>query len=440
MSRTRFSRSRLSHLIALAVLIVVFGCTNNESDPMMSSESMPISAAEILGNPDYPAISFGGYRHKDRRIEPTVDELKEDLRILSAMGIKLLRTYNVYLEETSRLLQAIRELKEEDPSFEMYLMMGAWIEAKNAFDATLEPIRDQESERSLGEIPRAVSLAKQYPDIVKIIAVGNEAMVHWASSYYVEPSIILAWVEHLQQLKKEGELPQDLWITSSDNFASWGGGGPEYHTEDLKAIYQAVDFISMHTYPMHDTHYNPDFWGVPDSEVSLSKLEKIERAIDRSVQHAQNQYERVVAYMKSLGIDKPVHIGESGWSTLSNEFYGPTGSKAVDEYKSGLYYQKMREWTNSKSITLFYFEAFDEPWKDAHNSEGSENHFGLINLKAQAKFAIWELVDEGIFVGLSRAGQAITKTYDGNLDSLLKEVLVPPTQAEIQERVRANTP
>lgn len=440
MSRTMCPSPNPILSIAIGVLFLVFGCTNNEIDPMMSSESSTISASDILGNPDYPAISFGGYRHKDRSIEPTVEELKEDLRILSAMGIKLLRTYNVYLEETSRLLQAIRELKEEDPSFEMYVMMGAWIEAKHAFDTSLEPIRDQESERSKGEIPRAISLAKHYPDIVKIIAVGNEAMVHWATSYHVEPSIILAWVEHLQQLKKEGELPKDLWITSSDNFASWGGGGSEYHTEDLKAIYQAVDFISMHTYPMHDTHYNPDFWGVPDSEASLSKFEKIERAIDRSVQHAKNQYESVVAYMKSLGIDKPVHIGESGWSTQSNEFYGPNGSKAVDEYKAGLYYQKMREWTNSNSITLFYFEAFDEPWKDANNPEGSENHFGLINLKAQAKYALWDLVDEGIFAGLSRGGQAITKTFDGNLESLLMEVLVPPTQDQIQERLKANTP
>ncbi len=57
-----------------------------------------------------------------------------------------------------------------------------------------------------------------------MIAVGNEAMVKWATAYYVQPSVILKWVNHLQDLKKKGELPKDLWITSSDNFASWGGG------------------------------------------------------------------------------------------------------------------------------------------------------------------------------------------------------------------------
>ena len=81
--------------------------------------------------------------------------------------------------------------------------------------------------------------------------------------------------------------------------------------------------------------------------------------------------------MQSLGIDKPIHIGETGWATFSNELYGSNDSKAVDEYKAGIFYHKMRDWTNEAGISCFYFEAFDEPWKDAGNAGGSENHFGL---------------------------------------------------------------
>ena len=71
--------------------------------------------------------------------------------------------------------------------------------------------------------------------------------------------------------------------------------------------------------------------------------------------------------MKSLGINKPIHIGETGWATLSNEFYGNSGSKATDEYKSAMYYKLMREWSNKEGMSLFYFEAFDEQWKDSAN-------------------------------------------------------------------------
>ena len=56
----------------------------------------------------------------------------------------------------------------------------------------------------------------------------------------------------------------------------------------------------------------------------------------------------------------------------------------------------MREWTDAKGISCFYFEAFDEQWKDANHPEGSENHFGLITLDGQAKYALWDLVDSGI--------------------------------------------
>jgi hypothetical protein len=86
-------------------------------------------------------------------------------------------------------------------------------------------------------------------------------MVKWATAYYVQPSIILKWVNHLQDLKKKGGLSKDLWITCSDNFSSWGGGDKEYHTKELNELIKAVDYISMHTYQMHDTHYHPVFWG-----------------------------------------------------------------------------------------------------------------------------------------------------------------------------------
>ncbi len=398
---------------------------------LTSCASIPMAAdktaAEILGNPDYPAISFGAYRDKTRDIQPTISQLKEDLLILSALGVKLLRTYNVQYNEASNLLEAIRQLKQDNPKYEMYVMLGAWIDCKNAWTA-LPPDHELESEHNAAEIARAVALAKRYPDVVKIIAVGNEAMVKWAALYYVQPGVILKWVEHLQDLKKQGELPKTLWITSSDNFASWGGGGPEYHVEDLNKLIKAVDFISMHTYPMHDTHYNPEFWGVRENEAGLPDLEKTHAAMLRARDYAINQYKSVVKYMKSLGVNKPVHIGETGWTTSCNGHYGDKGSRAVDEYKSALYYRHMREWTTNAQIACFYFEAFDEPWKDAANPGGSENHFGLFTVDAQAKYALWDLVDSGTFDGLMRDGKPITKTYNGDKEAMMKTVKVPPSR------------
>ncbi len=163
-------------------------------------------------------------------------------------------------------------MKDEDPAFEMYVMLGAWIDCEGAWTETRN--HDvEDAENNSAEIAAAVELVNAYPDIVKIIAVGNEAMVHWAVQYFVNPGVILNWVEHLQDLKESGEIPADTWITSSDNFASWGGEDSSYHTEDLIALMKAVDYISMHTYPFHDTHYNPDFWVIPPGEEAYSGTE-----------------------------------------------------------------------------------------------------------------------------------------------------------------------
>jgi exo-beta-1,3-glucanase (GH17 family) len=402
------------------VLVFFSSCMDKKS----TDEKTVINAEMILGNPNYQAICYGGYRTNSRNIQPTIEELKEDMKILAAMNIKIIRTYNVHYDEVSNLLKVITELKKENPNFEMYMMLGAWIDCKNAW--TNQPlIRNENSERNAIEIEKAVALTNQYPEIIKIISVGNEAMVNWATSYFVEPKIILGWVNHLQNLKKEGQLPHDLWITSSDNFASWGGGDESYHTEDLKKLMTAVDYISMHTYPMHDTHYNPIFWGLTEEEEQLSDEEKIEKVMNSALEYAIGQYESVKKYAQSLGINKPIHIGETGWASVCNHIYGPNGSKAVDEYKAARFYHLIREWTNKNKISCFYFEAFDENWKDSANSEGSENHFGLITLNAEAKYAIWDLVDRQIFDGLTRNGKKITKTYQGSEETLWQNVKVP---------------
>ena len=400
----------------LTLLVAVLASCGDapKTEPMQDP-----SASNLLGNPNYPAISYGGYRGVSRSEQPTLAQLKEDMRILYAMGIRFLRTYNVQLPHASNVVKAIAELKQTDPDFEMYVMLGAWIDCEGAWTGVPNHAV-QDFEANGEEIQRAVALTQQFPDIVKVIAVGNEAMVHWAASYFVAPEVILHWVNHLQGLKAEGVLPSDLWITSSDNFASWGGGGPEYHNADLDSLILAVDYVSMHTYPFHDTHYNPTFWKGGELDPT-----DVDGAMARAVAYSQNQFSSVVNYVRRLDADKPVHIGETGWASVSDGFYGPEGSRASDEYKQALFYHGMREWTQSSGISCFYFEAFDEPWKSAANPTDSENHFGLFTRDGEAKYAIWPLVEQGVFDGLTRDGHEIRPTYAGQRELLDRHVLNP---------------
>jgi exo-beta-1,3-glucanase (GH17 family) len=387
--------------------------------------SMNKSAKEFIGNPDYPAISYGGYREKSREQQPTINEIKEDLLIMHAQGFRVFRTYDLHHPFAENTLKAIREIKQADSDFEMYVMLGAWIQCKDAF--TENPIHEEEDlEGNKFEITEAVRLAQEYPDIVKIIAVGNEAMVHWAWSYHVPPKFVLKWVKHLQGLKASGELGNDLWITSSDNFASWGGGSDDYHNDDLDELIRSVDFVSMHTYAFHDTHYNPSFWNLDAIPENTDKQDTIKQAIKRAVDYELNQFDSVKKYVHEIDPLKEVHIGETGWSSVASDLYGYGGTEAADEYKLGLYYQMISDICYSMSLTCFYFSAFDEPWKDSTNENGSENHFGLFTVEGKAKYPLWEQVDNGIFNNLTRGGNPIEKTYNGNFEALLKDSNIPP--------------
>ena len=387
--------------------------------------SMDKSAKEFIGNPDYPAISYGGYREKSREQQPTINEIKEDLLIMHALGFRVFRTYDLHHPFAENTLKAIREIKQADSDFEMYVMLGAWIQCKDAF--TENPIHEEEDfEGNKFEITEAVRLAQEYPDIVKIIAVGNEAMVHWAWSYHVPPKFVLKWVKYLQELKANGDLNDDLWVTSSDNFASWGGGSDDYHNDDLDELIRSVDFVSMHTYAFHDTHYNPSFWNLDAIPENVDKQDTIKQAMKSAVDYELNQFDSVKKYVHEIDPSKEVHIGETGWSSVASDLYGYGGTEAADEYKLGLYYQMISDICYSMSLTCFYFSAFNEPWKDSTNENGSENHFGLFTVEGKAKYPLWEQVDNGVFNNLTRGGNPIEKTYNGNFEALLKDSNIPP--------------
>jgi exo-beta-1,3-glucanase (GH17 family) len=380
----------------------------------------------LLGNNKYPAISYSGYRTLTRTAEncPTVKEFQEDMKILSAMGIKLLRTYDAKeFPQSARILQAIRELKQANSGFEMYVMLGAWIQCKGAYGAA--PDHSQEDAQwNKREIDGAIELARQYPDIVKFIAVGNEAMVTW-QAHFVPASVILKWVNYLKEARTAGKMPAKTLVTTSDNWAALGGA-ENYRNETLAELLRQIDFVSLHTYAFHDTYYDQTFqWSVQPDEISLPVAEQAFHAVKRAVAHQVAQYEAVKDYMEKIGIqNKQIHIGETGWASLDNSHYGDKGTCAADEYKTGLFYDGIRKWAADSNLTCFYFEAFDEPWKSG-GTEGSEGHFGLFTVDGKAKYPLWGLVDRGVFNGLTRGGNTITKTDDGNTAVLLEKAKAP---------------
>lgn len=408
-------------LVLLVHLVLLGGCASHEDDATLMSGGKP-----ILGNNDILAISYSGHRLVPRSVEntPSVAETKEDLRIMAAMGIKLLRTYNTTIfPHSERILQAIRELKQEDPGFEMSVMLGAWMQCVGAFTGDADH-SVEDAAFNQREIEAAIRLTAEYDDIVKIIAVGNESMVTW-QGHFVPAGTILRWVKHLQEARDRGDIPAGTMITTSENWAALGGE-ESYRNQDLAELVSRMDFLSLHTYAFHDTYYNPALqWAPGPDEADLPVVEQVERAIARAIALQEDQVQAVRDYLTSLGLDKEIHIGETGWASLDNSHYGKDGgTHAADEYIAGRFHAAARQWTRENGMTCFYFQAFDEPWKSG-GTAGSEGHFGLFTVDGQAKFAIWDLVDAGVFEGLGRGERAVAKTHGGDR-AVLMERLLPP--------------
>ncbi len=262
----------------------------------------------LLGNNKYPAMSYSGDRTSARSSEnsPSVEDLREDLKILSAMGVKIIRTYNTAeFPQSARLLQVIRELKQADANFEMYVMLGAWINCQGAFTPNTDH-HHEDSEWNKTEIDKAIELAHAYPDVAKIIAVGNEAMVTW-QAHFVHPSVILKWVNYLKQARVDGRMPAETLITTSENWAALGGE-ESYHNDDLLELLRQIDFVSLHTYAFHDTHYNKAFqWGALPSETEMPVTEQAQLSIKRAIENQKSQFNAVKKYLKANDIDKEIH-------------------------------------------------------------------------------------------------------------------------------------
>jgi exo-beta-1,3-glucanase (GH17 family) len=306
--------------------------------------SMPPALADLQQSPDQllvgevMAIAYSGFRegqHPDRgdgAANPSDEEMLEDLEILVAHDFKLIRLYDSG-ENSRKTLELIKE-----HHIPIKVMLGMWLQAEisnhEGCSWLLEPIPDVELEANAVvnalEVQRGINLAKKFDDIVVAVNVGNEALVDWNDHMVPLENVI----DYVRLVKAGIEQP----VTVADNYDWWIRDGAPLAAE--------VDFLGIHTYPAWE-----------------------EKTIDEALSYTIENMERVHAALP----DSQVAILEAGWATTAIEF----GDRANEENQMR-YYNELKDWATAKDITVFIFEAFDEPWKgDPNVPLGAEKHWGL---------------------------------------------------------------
>ncbi len=318
----------------------------------VAASSDPSDAARLQQSPDdllageVMAVAYSGFRegqHPDRgdgAVNPSAEEILEDLEILVAHDFHLIRMYDSG-ENTRQTLELIR--RHELP---IQVLLGIWLDAEVSNHEGCpwldEPIPAEtlaaNAVKNAAEVERGIGLAREFDDVVMAVNVGNEALVDW-NDHMVPLEQVIAYV---RRVKAAIEQP----VTVADNYLWWIREGAPLAAE--------VDFLGVHTYPAWE-----------------------EKTIDEALAFTLENVEGVHQALPG----KPIAVLEAGWATVASEF-GERASEANQER----YYREVKSWAEDANVTLFFFEAFDEPWKgDPGNPLGAEKHWGLFNVDRTPK-------------------------------------------------------
>lgn len=280
------------------------------------------------------AICYSGYREgqsPDSDIHPSYAQVKEDLMILHGRW-KYLRLYDCN-RHAETVLEVIRKEK-----LDFGVMLGAFIAAEmNNFGCPWgaiysDKILDDNKRKNSDNIRKLIELANKYSDIVFSTSAGNEATVDWTDHFVPIERV----TEFVRLIKKSTTQP----VTFCENYVPW--------MNNLKPLAAEVDFISIHTYPV---------W----------EHKRIDEALSYTIQNFND--------VANLYPDKPVMITEAGWATNSGG-RGINSENVSEEYQE-IYYKDLMKWSEEKGVMIFFFEAFDEPWKGFPEKDEPEKHWGL---------------------------------------------------------------
>jgi exo-beta-1,3-glucanase (GH17 family) len=295
------------------------------------------------------AVSYSGFRegqHPDRgagAVNPDEAEVLEDLQILVRDGFRLIRMYDSR-ENTRTTLELIR--RHELP---IEVLLGVWLDAElsnhEGCPWLVEPIPAEKLTANAAanreEVLAGIALANEYQDIVVAVAVGNEALETW-TDHLVPLDQVIAYVRQVRAAVRQP-------VTVANSYAWWRDHGA--------TLAAGVDFLGAHSYPLFEG-----------------------QTIDTALQFLARGIEQTRAVLPG----RPLMVLEAGWPTTSSEF--PDQASEANQRR---HYRELMDWSAGKGTTVFFFEAFDEPWKGNPNDPlTSEKHFGLYRVDRTHKEAM----------------------------------------------------
>jgi glucan 1,3-beta-glucosidase len=275
----------------------------------------PLDADEKLYCVSYAPFR-GGQSPLDlaTRIEPW--QIDEDLRLL-ARQTDCVRTYSVDFG-----LDRVPEIARRHG---LKVMLGLWVSGHG--------------DRVRYQIETGVAVAKQYPDVVRAVIVGNEALLRGE----ISPA---ALGELIRRVKAQVAMP----VTYADVWEFW---------LRYREVADAVDFVTIHILPYWEDH-------------------------PIAAREAANHVDAIRRRVAESFAGKEIMIGEVGWPSAGRMREGALPSPS--EQARALHEILAR--SKRERFRVNVIEAFDQPWK--RYQEGTVGgHWGLLTDQARAPKFSW---------------------------------------------------
>lgn len=344
--------------LATALLGALVACGSDGTTPITGVQTLRPLSADFTTR---KAVNYSPFRTFNRDTEViTKAMIKEDMDLLLTGGYNLIRLFDSTDMVAKQTLEVIR-----DNNLNIRVYLGAYLRGG----------RDSTSSANDAEVARTIALANQFNAIVIAVSVGNE-MLLFGDNKIDRPATLGSYITKVRNAINQP-------VTTDDNYNWWRTADP--------VITNTVDFVAIHSYPEQDTIYAEGLWdwrqiGVPEEQRAAAMM-------DASIVAAQNQFGAVRQYLNEVGLrNMPILLTETGWHAVNTGNAGGNLPFRASAANQKMYYDRLRAWeaaerTTTGPRTIFYFEAFDEPWKL------DDNFWGLFTVERKARCAIQELSD-----------------------------------------------
>ncbi len=371
---------RVSALAMIASVLVACGgggVTSTTPSPeavfIKSPRALP---AEYLAR---KAVAYSPFRSNNCDTETiTAGMVKQDLDLLIQGNFRLIRLFDSSDKVSKLVLDVI-----VDNNMDMKVQLGAYVipaKYKQEPGRVIEnnPNKVAENEAfNQAELRRAVDLATnpKYRDTILAVSVGNETLVEW-SAVPIDPVVLAGYIS-----KVRGSITQA--ITTDDNFLAFANPAP-------KQVVDQIDFVAIHIYPNIDTEF-PDsllYWDWKQTSVPAGPA-RAKAMMDASMVELRRQYAMVRVALDSMGLHAmPIAITETGWKAFDSE--APKQAQRAHPVNQKMFYERLETLRAEGRVgagpaNIFYFEAFDEPWK------GGDDAWGLFDVNRKARYVVQNL-------------------------------------------------